>query len=60
MKLKEDIIKWQEEVKKLAEQNKLLFEIVIEQNKQIENMVTVTEEMTKTMLVLINQQMQSF
>lgn len=63
MKIKEDIIRWRAEIKKLAQQNDKMLNSADQLNtdvKALKNQVSVlvklTEEMTDAMLTLIRQQ----
>lgn len=63
MKIKEDIIKWREEIRKLAKQSEIVLkdtnafhEDVKDLKEQVSKLVKITEEMTEAMLTLIRQQ----
>ena len=63
MKLKEDILRWQAEIKKLAELNQKTFdssnqlsEDVKALKTQVSELVKITNEMTDAMLTLLRQQ----
>lgn len=63
MKIKDDIIKWREEIRQLNtkvakfEANaKNIYEDITEVKQQVAALVKITEEMTETLLTLIRQQ----
>lgn len=64
MKIKEDILRWRAEIKKLSEQNVKVLSSAEELKAdvqalkdQVSALVKITEEMTEAMLTLIGQQM---
>lgn len=63
MKIKEQIIKWRDEVRQLTQQSKkvadnsaIVFEEVKLLKEQVSSLAKITEEMTETMLSLLRQQ----
>lgn len=63
MKIKDDIIKWREEIRQLSakvanfETNaKSIYKDITEVKQQVAALVKITEEMTETLLTLIRQQ----
>lgn len=63
MKIKDDIIKWREEIRQLNtkvakfEANaKNIYEDITEVKQQVAALIKITEEMTETLLTLIRQQ----
>lgn len=63
MKIKEDILKWRNEIRELTEKvsrfetnSKNYFAEVQELKKSVVNLAKITEEMTEAMLTLIRQQ----
>lgn len=63
MKIKEQIIKWRDEVRGLTEQSKKVadnsaafFDEVKELKEKVATLARITEEMTETMLSLLRQQ----
>lgn len=64
MKLKEDIIKWKEEVRQMKEQTQIASNSAVQLNKdfetlknQVSKLLEITEQMANTMIDLIRQQM---
>ena len=64
MKLKEDIIKWKDEVRQMKEQTQIASNSAVQLNKdfetlknQVSKLLEITEQMANTMIDLIRQQM---
>ena len=64
MKIKDDVLQWREEIKKLKQQSEKMLTSSDELrgdvkvlSSQVQNLVKITENMTDAMLALIRQQM---